>query len=141
MRSVFVDTLHWLAVTHPRDPWHSAAVAAERALGRVRLVTTESVLLEYLAALREGGPLLRGRAVAVVRTLLSVPDTLVVDQTHDLFEAGLSLYEQRPDKGYSLVDCISFVVMRAEGIDQVLTNDHHFTQEGFQVLIHRRPPV
>jgi predicted nucleic acid-binding protein len=44
------------------------------------------------------------------------------------------LYEQRPDKAYSLTDCISMQVMRREGLTEVLTNDHHFIQEGFRVL-------
>jgi predicted nucleic acid-binding protein len=28
-------------------------------------------------------------------------------------------------------------VMREEGIRDILTNDHHFTQEGFNILIHK----
>jgi len=47
---------------------------------------------------------------------------------------GLTLYEARPDKVYSLTDCISMQVMRREGLTDVLTNDHHFTQEGFHIL-------
>jgi predicted nucleic acid-binding protein len=43
----------------------------------------------------------------------------------------LELYKNRPDKGYSLVDCVSFVAMRRHGITDALTNDHHFEQEGF----------
>jgi uncharacterized protein len=45
-----------------------------------------------------------------------------------------SLYEARPDKGYSLTDCRSMVALRALGISEALTNDHHFTQEGFAIL-------
>lgn len=48
---------------------------------------------------------------------------------------GLPLYERRPDKGYSLVDCISMNVMRRLRLRQVLTNDRHFAQEGFTVLL------
>lgn len=47
----------------------------------------------------------------------------------------LQLYESRPDRTYSLVDCISMNAMREEGITDALTNDHHFTQEGFTILI------
>lgn len=47
----------------------------------------------------------------------------------------MDLYEQRLDKGYSLVDCISINVVRDRGITEVLTNDHHFEQEGFASLI------
>jgi predicted nucleic acid-binding protein len=45
------------------------------------------------------------------------------------------LYEQRHDKGYSLVDCTSMTTMRRQGISEVLTNDHHFTQEGFEIVL------
>jgi predicted nucleic acid-binding protein len=47
---------------------------------------------------------------------------------------ALTLYEARPDKEYSLTDCIAMQVMRREGLTDVLTNDHHFTQEGFHIL-------
>ena len=51
------------------------------------------------------------------------------------FLAGLRLYELRNDKGYSLVDCISMTTMRRQRISEVLTNDHHFIQEGFKVVL------
>jgi predicted nucleic acid-binding protein len=46
----------------------------------------------------------------------------------------LNLFEDRPDKGYSLTDCMSMQVMRRDGLTEVLTNDHHFSQEGFRIL-------
>jgi len=52
----------------------------------------------------------------------------------ELFLEGLTLYEARPDKEYSLTDCMSMQVMRREGLTEVLTNGHHFRQEGFQIL-------
>jgi len=51
----------------------------------------------------------------------------------------MTLYEQRPDKGYSLVDCISMQTMRREGVIDVLTNDRHFQQEGFRALFRISP--
>jgi predicted nucleic acid-binding protein len=59
----------------------------------------------------------------------------VYRQSRESFLAGLRLYEQRSDKAYSLVDCISMTTMRRHGISEVLTNDHHFTQEGFKVVL------
>lgn len=56
-------------------------------------------------------------------------------QSHNSFLAGLALYEARPDKSYSLTDCISMVTMRQHGISEVLTRDTHFMQEGFTPLI------
>ena len=51
------------------------------------------------------------------------------------FLSGFNLYEARPDKGYSLTDCISMSIMRERGIKDVLTHDAHFTQEGFHILL------
>ena len=59
---------------------------------------------------------------------------MVTPQSRESFLAGLELYRTRPDKGYSLTDCISMQTMRRAGITQVLTNDRHFEQEGFQAL-------
>jgi predicted nucleic acid-binding protein len=58
----------------------------------------------------------------------------VVPQNRERFIAALDLYEQRPDKEYSLTDCISMQVMKAMGITEVLTHDRHFVQEGFIIL-------
>ena len=50
------------------------------------------------------------------------------------FQSRLRLSSERPDKEYSLVDCMSMTLMRERGITHVLTNDHHFRQEGFTVV-------
>ena len=58
----------------------------------------------------------------------------IIDATHENFLNGFQLYQSRLDKGYSLTDCISMNVMREHDISEVLTHDHHFKQEGFQIL-------
>jgi len=55
--------------------------------------------------------------------------------SQELFERGLNLYRQRPDKDWSLTDCISFVVMREHGVTKALTADRHFEQAGFAILL------
>jgi predicted nucleic acid-binding protein len=67
--------------------------------------------------------------------ILNDPDIEVVSQSRDSFLAGLALYERRPDKRYSLVDCISMNVMRQRDIQEILTSDRHFSQEGFVRLL------
>ena len=99
------------------------------------LVTTDEVLTEVLAAFCEAGPLLRQRAATLVRNLHKKLTVTVYPPSRDTFLTGLSLYEARPDKGYSLTDCISMNVMQREGITKVLTHDDHFTQEGFIRLL------
>jgi predicted nucleic acid-binding protein len=78
---------------------------------------------------------LRQAAARLVRNTLSNPDIEVVEHSHEAFLAGLELYEARPDKGYSLTDCISMNLMRERGINEALTHDHHFEQEGFTILL------
>ena len=135
MKTVFADTLYWVAITSPRDQWHDPALTARARLGSLRIVTTEEVLIEFLTALSSGGTLLRRHAALVARTILDDATVTVLPASHASFMSGLELYEQRDDKEYSLTDCISMAAMRSEKITQALTNDHHFAQEGFEVLL------
>ena len=135
MRTVFADAVYWIAISRPKDHWRDAAHTARKQLGSARLVTTDEVLTEYLAALSKGGPELRRSAVKMVRAILSNANILVVPQSRDSFQKGLSRYEARSDKQYSLQDCISMNLMEAESITDVLTNDRHFQQESFNVLM------
>lgn len=69
-----------------------------------------------------------------MREILSDPAVHIIPQSHESFLSGFEFYAARPDKGYSLTDCISMQTMRREGLTQVLTNDRHFEQEGFRAL-------
>jgi predicted nucleic acid-binding protein len=135
MRSIFADTHYWVATAKPNDPWGPAAKRAKEQVGNVLLVTTDEVLTEFLAILGKFGPTLRKAAGKMVRAILENPNVKVVPQARESFLAGLELYEAREDKDYSLTDCISMNAMKALSITDVLTNDHHFEQEGFAVLI------
>ncbi|MGQ0593932.1 MAG: type II toxin-antitoxin system VapC family toxin [Gammaproteobacteria bacterium] len=44
------------------------------------------------------------------------------------------LFRKRPDKGWSVTDCSSFVTMQLKQLDTAFTLDEHFRQAGFQVL-------
>ena len=135
MRLVFADTLYWGAALHPHDQYRPHVIRAREALGEVRLVTTDEVLTELLDGLAQRGTHLREAAGQAVRRILDDRRVAVHPQSRQSFLAGLRLYEQRKDKGYSLVDCISMTTMRRQGILEVLTSDHHFIQEGFKVLL------
>jgi predicted nucleic acid-binding protein len=135
MRRVFADAVYWIAIVNRKDQWHAKVVSAVRSLGRATLVTTEEVLDEFLAHYSGHGPVLRDAAVQTVERALANPLVVVRPQSHRTFLDGLALYKRRPDKGYSLTDCISMEAMREEGIDEILTHDDHFTQEGFIILL------
>jgi predicted nucleic acid-binding protein len=134
MRQVFADTFYWVALINPADTWHSQVMNFGRTSSPLKFFTTDEVLVEVLTFYATTGPFYRRKATALVRRLLDDPDIEVIEQTHQSFLDGLNLYERRMDKGYSLTDCISMNTMRKLRINDVLTHDRHFAQEGFVIL-------
>ncbi|HQU92955.1 MAG TPA: PIN domain-containing protein [Pyrinomonadaceae bacterium] len=135
MNLVFADTQFFVGIINPHDQWHEQALLAEGNLVAPRYVTSESVLTEVLTFFCEYGPELRLRSAAAVEMILGDPNTEVVSITSQIFNDGLRLYKERPDKGYSLTDCISMNISRERGITDVLSGDPHFRQEGFILLM------
>ena len=133
-RILFADTFYWVALLNPRDAFHTAVMSYSATLGGARVVTTDEVFCEALNFWSGAGRDWRGLAAEQVRDLRNDPTIDVLPQTRADFDAALALYEARPDKGYSLTDCRSMAALRVLGISEVLTNDHHFTQEGFTIL-------
>jgi predicted nucleic acid-binding protein len=133
-RLLFADTFYWVALLNPRDAFHAAVLSYSRTLMGARVVTTDEVFTEALNYWSSAGPYWRGLAVAQVRDLRSDPAIDVLPQTRADFDAALALFGARPNKGYSQTDCRSMLAMRGLGLTEVLTNDHHFTQEGFTIL-------
>jgi predicted nucleic acid-binding protein len=131
---LFADTFYWIALLDPRDAFHAAVLSFSGTLGTARVVTTDDVFTEVLSYFSGMGPIWRGKAAALVRDMRNEPAIDVLPQTRDDFDAALALYEARPDKGYSLPDCRSMNALRALGVSEVVTNDHHFSQEGFTIL-------
>lgn len=128
----FVDTWFFIAFTDFRDEHHRNARRLGTTLGSARWVTHEAVLTELLAYFSESGARGRLAAVRMLRNAFIELNVVHIDET--LFRRAVDLYEARPDKGYSLADCMSMLVMRDRGITHILTNDHHFRQEGFTVV-------
>jgi len=74
----------------------------------------------------------------MVRKIVQNPNIEVIPQTREGFLKGLERYESREDKHYSLTDCTSMNAMDDRSLQEVLSNDRHFEQEGFTVLIRDR---
>lgn len=117
------------------DQWHASAIQTEIEMAGTTLVTTEEVLIEVLNCFSSLGPQVRLKVIRIIHRLFERADVEVIPQTEDSFLKGVAFYEERLDKSYSLTECISMNVMRAHGITDVLTHDHHFTQEGFRILL------
>jgi predicted nucleic acid-binding protein len=119
----------------PKDNLHDKARDVTRFQKSFQIVTTDEVLSEFLTFISSKEPRLRPQAAKLTRAVLENPQVIVVAQTHDSFLDGLALYEQRPDKRYSLGDCVSMQTMKTWGLTDALTDDHHFIQEGFRALL------
>jgi len=134
MPRYFVDTFYWVALSDPRDQWHTRVLTFSRSLSDYQLYPVDEVLSEYLTFYSASSPHVRDDAVQTVRHILHDPHVTVMPQSHASFLDALAFYASRLDKQYSLTDCVSMQAMRREGLTDVLTNDHHFTQEGFRIL-------
>ena len=137
MDEVFVDTAGWAALFVRTEPQHAAAATLFRSWRRHgrRLITTNYVLTEVVALLTS--PLrvprdVQFRYVDGIRSAEYV-DVIHVDSRVDA--EGWALLRERPDKNWSLVDAVSFVVMRQRGISEALTTDQHFVQAGLVRLL------
>jgi uncharacterized protein len=132
MKTVFADTVYFLALLNPADQWHSRATELNRSLSGP-LLTTEFVRLAVGDGLSQ--PENRGRFARLLELLQTQPDVEIFPASTGLFRQGCELHALRPDKEWSLTDCTSFVVMKERAVEQALTSDQHFTQAGFQELM------
>lgn len=138
MKRLFADTVYWIALTNSFDQYHAKAVEVSSALGNCRLFTTEAVLTKFLNALADTGPFVRAAAIEMVEAIMRNSQVTVIPQSQRTFSRSLAFYKARPDKGYSLTDCGSMLLMRERRLSESLTTDRHFEQEGFIALLRTR---
>ena len=129
--TVFADTFALIAWLNPRDDAH-AVVSAYLDGFTGRLVTTEWVLVELADAL--SAPDARLTAAAFLKAVRADPLFDVVGYVPIVYQAGFELFANRPDKAWSLTDCISFGVMAERKLSDALTADQHFEQAGFRAV-------
>ena len=137
MKRVFADTFFFIALLDRTDSWHERARLASMMLGDTQVVTSDAVIVEFVNFFSDSNAAIRQRVVQRVHRILQAPEFEMLPMTRSAMLAGLTLHAQRPDKGYSLTDCISMQMMRELAIFDVLTHDHHFAQEGFTPLLRR----
>jgi predicted nucleic acid-binding protein len=129
---MLLDTAGLLSCLDRSDKRHQQAASLFRS-ARYR-VTHSYVLAEFIALCRSR-KLNAQLAIGFVETLMQDPLTEVLWVDSGLTEQALDLLKSRPDKTYSLCDAVSFVIMRLQGVQEALTTDRHFEQEGFARLL------
>jgi uncharacterized protein len=131
MRRVYGDTSFFVALISDTDAHHE--LARELVVDpRVRVYTSEFVLCEVANYFAKVG---RVKFLGFMTSMAAGRFGSITPATSRLYREGLVLYRARPDKDWSLTDCTSFVEMKRLGIRETLTNDHHFEQAGFGMLM------
>ena len=133
MTTVFADSFFFFALGNRHDPAYGKALAFSQTYTGL-LLTTGFVLIEVADGCASTAQR-RAMAVQAVRELRENPNVVIVPCSQELFYEGLELFGQRPDKDWSLTDCISYIVMQRQGISEALTGDKHFEQAGFVALL------
>jgi len=129
---IFVDTSAFYALLDLDDRNHQKGKKAWREIleNDSTLVTSNYILVETLSLLqsRLGLEAVRGFQEDVV------PILKVEFVTPEMHRAGASALLSAGRRGLSLVDCVSFEVMRDWGIKTAFTFDSHFKEQGFEVI-------
>jgi predicted nucleic acid-binding protein len=129
--TVFIDTSAFYAVFDRDDGKHAAAKDTW-----IRLLDGANTLFTHNYVLVETTALFQHRlGVAAVRTFHEdVVPLLAIDWiTEERHRAGLEAVLAAGCKNLSLVDCINFQTMRANGIRRAFCLDAHFAEQGFTI--------
>ena len=132
---LFCDTSYFVALHDPHDDLHEQAAELGRQHRNTPLCTTSSVLVETLNYFSRYQPDVRIAAAELIAAIEQHEQFAIVHLSRDLLRASIDFYRERNDKSYSGTDCISMLVMRERGISAALTNDGHFKQEKFDILL------
>jgi predicted nucleic acid-binding protein len=130
--NLFIDTSALLAVLDADDANHKAARSfwESSITAGDTLVSHNYVLVETSAlALRKLG--LEARRV-LERDI--VPILRVVWVTRDIHGSATSAQLAASRRSLSLVDCVSFEIMRRSGIRAAFSFDRHFKEYGYEIL-------
>ena len=131
-REIFLDTSFVVAIINNDDQFHKAALDLEKNLKTSATVwITEAILIEIGNTFSKSN---KNQVSDFIQYCYNSPQIHVVNTDEGLLREALLIFKYT-DKDWSLTDCISFVVMKREGIDIAYSSDHHFEQAGFHYIL------
>jgi uncharacterized protein len=132
-KRILLDTSYVQALLNKRDRDHCKAVSLLSYVKNAHEVwITEAVLVEIGNGLSS---IDRIAAEKFIKSCYKTSNINVITVDTVLFLKSLELYSRRSDKNWGITDCISFFVMQENGIFEAATNDEHFIQAGFIILM------
>lgn len=135
MRKIFMDTNGWIALNNKSDQFHNAASKLNKRLlnNRNLYVTTNFVLDEtYTGLLTKVGHF---AAVDFGERIRKSTITKIIHISEEIEEYAWKYFKKYSDKHFSFTDCTSFVIMHQLNLSEAFTNDHHFEQMRFSILL------
>ncbi len=132
---VFIDTSAWIAFLDASDRAHKGVARFFRdAVGKTALLTTDYVVHETLAYLNCSLKN-HGLAAAFYAGCQNTAGLEIVAVPAETTEAALNeFFFKFTDQSISVVDAVSFYIMKRLGIDRALAVDNHFIMAGFQLI-------
>ena len=129
---IFADTSAFVALFEEDDDRHGQARAVWRRLisDGDELWTSSFIVPETAAVLQRR----TGMAAAKAFLQLALPMVNVDWVSPTVYASAQSVFLSVARRDLSLVDCVSFEVMRQMGIQAAFTFDVHFVEQGFRCL-------
>jgi len=129
---MLLDTSGLFCRLHGREAAHERACNEYR---RPDSQVTHSLVLAELFALANARGVPQLAVLGFSRDLLAKPGISTIWPGESLVTQAIAFLSSRHDRGYSLCDAVSFVMMRQRGVRDALTTDRHFDQKGFRRLL------
>jgi predicted nucleic acid-binding protein len=135
MNLIFVDTSALIALGNKKDQFHLQAMKAfkQLVLAKTNFITTNAIIFELTNAFSA----VQYKPVAIKQCdmINNSKNWTLITIDEELTKKGMSQFKQMDDKDWSLVDCISMIIAEEIGITKIFSNDHHFEQAGFTILL------
>lgn len=131
MKSIFVDTSAWVAVTNSSDQYHKKAGVFYKKIFKEyqELLTTNLVAAETYILLRlDCGP---GTALEWWERIATSFKVKIIYAGPEITGDAIRIIRKFSDQPFSLTDAVSFALMKKMNITEAFTFDVHFTIAGF----------
>jgi len=134
MVPIFIDTGGWIAMAVVRDRFHKQAASYYRKLSRkkIQLVTSEYVLVETYTRIRyDDGHDKVLQFHSIIQEAIQGGRLHLEWVTPPIHQEAWDIFKGYSDQAFSFVDCISFVIAKYAGVEEVFGFDQHFNTMGF----------
>ena len=130
----FVDTSYIIALASKKDENHNYAFETSKFIknSKIKLLTSEFIIIELCNSFSKSN--LKNVVIDSVNSIYMDNSVEIIKLNGEYYQLGIELFCKVKDKNWSLVDCISFEILKAKNIKNVLTFDKHFVQAGFNLF-------